>query len=107
MAKSNKPKASDSKTPPKATTPAPKPNTPAKTPRPGGKPAASPATKAKPASAPAPAPKPAPVITDAQISQRAYEIWLSEGRPEGRSHQHWAMAHAQLLAEQTSRETAP
>lgn len=34
------------------------------------------------------------------ISLRAYYIWEEEGRPAGRSAQHWELAVAQLRAEQ-------
>ncbi|MBB3974735.1 DUF2934 domain-containing protein [Hansschlegelia beijingensis] len=30
------------------------------------------------------------------IRERAHEIWLSEGRPEGRHDQHWAQAESEL-----------
>ncbi|EJC81807.1 Protein of unknown function (DUF2934) [Rhizobium leguminosarum bv. trifolii WSM2297] len=29
---------------------------------------------------------------DAWVSQRAYSLWESEGRPEGRGESHWAQA---------------
>jgi len=31
-----------------------------------------------------------------QIARRAYEIYLDQGRPEGRSEEHWALAQSQL-----------
>lgn len=34
----------------------------------------------------------------AAVGRRAYEIWESEGRPEGRSTEHWAAAEAELRA---------
>ncbi len=37
--------------------------------------------------------------TDARIRQRAYEIWLREGRPHGRDKDHWAMAKREIAAE--------
>ncbi len=38
-------------------------------------------------------------IKDAAIAERAYQIWLAEGRPPGRSAEHWMLARALLLAE--------
>ncbi|MEO7932441.1 MAG: DUF2934 domain-containing protein [Chthoniobacterales bacterium] len=34
--------------------------------------------------------------TDEEIGRRAYEIYLSEGCPEGRSHEHWLQAEREL-----------
>ena len=31
-----------------------------------------------------------------QIRERAYAIWIEEGRPEGRDHEHWLRARAEL-----------
>jgi hypothetical protein len=31
-----------------------------------------------------------------QVSQRAFEIWEQEGRPEGRDLEHWLAAEAEL-----------
>lgn len=33
---------------------------------------------------------------DKRIQERAYEIWESEGRPQGRSHEHWEQARAEF-----------
>jgi hypothetical protein len=33
---------------------------------------------------------------DQRIRERAYQIWQDEGQPEGRAHDHWAKAHAEL-----------
>lgn len=33
---------------------------------------------------------------DKRIADRAYEIWESEGRPEGRSHEHWEQARSEF-----------
>ncbi|MDE2183246.1 MAG: DUF2934 domain-containing protein [Alphaproteobacteria bacterium] len=33
-----------------------------------------------------------------QIEVRAYHIWESEGRPHGRSDEHWRRAEAEILA---------
>lgn len=35
-------------------------------------------------------------ITQEMISQRAYEIWMEEGRPDGRSDEHWNRAEREL-----------
>ena len=37
--------------------------------------------------------------TQEQISQRAYEIWVSEGRPEGQDRLHWDQAEQELFFE--------
>jgi len=34
-----------------------------------------------------------------QIEQRAYEIYLQEGGPDGRAEEHWLRAESELLAE--------
>jgi hypothetical protein len=31
-----------------------------------------------------------------QIRQRAFQIWLDEGKPDGREQEHWAKAKAQI-----------
>lgn len=31
-----------------------------------------------------------------RVRERAYEIWESEGRPEGRQHEHWQQARAEF-----------
>lgn len=33
---------------------------------------------------------------DAQIRDRAYRIWQSEGEPEGRDQDHWSQAEREL-----------
>jgi len=43
--------------------------------------------------------------TREQIEQRAYEIYLQEGGPDGRAEEHWLRAESELLAE--SRVTRP
>lgn len=35
-------------------------------------------------------------VEDDEIRRRAYEIWLREGRPEGRSEEHWQRAKVEL-----------
>ncbi|WP_238367418.1 DUF2934 domain-containing protein [Mesobacterium pallidum] len=39
-------------------------------------------------------------VTDAQIAETAYLLWLDEGQPEGRAEAHWLEARTRL-------ETAP
>lgn len=34
------------------------------------------------------------------VRMRAYEIWLNEGRPEGRALEHWLLAERELTAPQ-------
>jgi hypothetical protein len=43
--------------------------------------------------------------TREQIEQRAYEIYLQEGGPDGRAEEHWLRAEGELLAE--SRNVRP
>ena len=38
------------------------------------------------------------VLTPAQISRRAYEIWECEGKVDGKDRQHWYQAIAELSA---------
>ena len=35
-----------------------------------------------------------------RVRERAYEIWLHEGRPEGRAEAHWELARTELAAEE-------
>lgn len=39
---------------------------------------------------------------EARIRERAYEIWVSEGRPHGRDAEHWQRAEAEITAESGS-----
>ena len=39
------------------------------------------------------------MIPDQVIRQRSYEIWLLEGRPEGKMIEHWSRAKAELEIE--------
>lgn len=58
---------------------------------------AKPAKAKKPAAASAaPAAKPAP--SRDQISARAHQIWIDEGRPSGKSLEHWYRAERELGA---------
>jgi hypothetical protein len=41
-----------------------------------------------------------------EVARLAYEIWLMEGKPEGRSAEHWAMAE-DLLTSRAEVPTAP
>jgi len=36
---------------------------------------------------------------EARIRERAYEIWVREGRPHGRDAEHWQKAQAEIAAE--------
>lgn len=36
---------------------------------------------------------------EARIRERAYEIWVSEGRPHGRDAEHWQKAEAEIAGE--------
>jgi len=36
-------------------------------------------------------------ITHDQIAQRAYEIWLAQGRPSGQEQRNWYEAEAELI----------
>lgn len=67
------------------------------------RPRAKSAKKAAPAAAAAPAPAAAPAKpkqkpTREQIGARAHQIWIEEGRPEGRSLDHWFRAERELGA---------
>lgn len=39
-----------------------------------------------------------------RIRERAYEIWEREGRPEGKSVDHWLQAEAEVSADETGLE---
>jgi Protein of unknown function (DUF2934) len=39
-------------------------------------------------------------VDDDLIRERAYGIWIAEGRPDGREHAHWQRAKHELLAAQ-------
>ena len=36
-----------------------------------------------------------------EIAARAYDLWVAQGRPEGRDHENWTEAERQLSAERT------
>ncbi len=42
------------------------------------------------------APLPEPMFSHSQIADRAYEIWLKEGRPKDRELDHWLEAERQI-----------
>lgn len=37
-----------------------------------------------------------PAPREQRIKERAFQIWVDEGRPEGRHQEHWRMAEAQI-----------
>ncbi len=40
-----------------------------------------------------------------RVRDRAYEIWQAEGCPEGKEHEHWLRAEAEIAAEDTEAKT--
>jgi hypothetical protein len=42
------------------------------------------------------APRAAHAFNEADVARRAYELYLQEGRPEGRQLEHWLQAEAEL-----------
>ncbi len=44
---------------------------------------------------------------DKRIQERAYEIWEDEGRPEGRSQEHWEKARAEYTEAKIQTKKAP
>jgi hypothetical protein len=42
------------------------------------------------------APLPLLYLTDRQVRARAHQIWLEQGQPEGREHEHWFQALCEL-----------
>lgn len=40
-----------------------------------------------------------------RVAERAYRIWEREGRPEGRSAEHWDMAREEIAIEDNQRDT--
>jgi hypothetical protein len=47
-----------------------------------------------------------PTETRREIEVRAYLIWEREGRPQGRQHEHWRMAEAEILGTLPAKKTA-
>jgi hypothetical protein len=43
--------------------------------------------------------------TERRIRERAYEIWVKEGRQHGRDAEHWEQARAEILAEADAAQT--
>ena len=41
----------------------------------------------------------APAITDEQIRQRAHQLWLAAGCPEGQDEAHWLQARGELTSQ--------
>ncbi|MEX0885557.1 MAG: DUF2934 domain-containing protein [Phycisphaeraceae bacterium] len=78
-------------TPATPTTPPATPTTPA-----ASAAAATAKAKAKSKAAGHSAATPAAPVTREQIAQRAYEIWLSKGRPTGLDQQNWHEAEMEL-----------
>jgi hypothetical protein len=58
------------------------------------------ATKAAPDAATRAAPPIELRVDDDRIRERAYGIWIAEGRPDGREYAHWQRARHELLAAQ-------
>jgi hypothetical protein len=44
------------------------------------------------------------MVSEEALRARSHEIWLKEGRPEGKALEHWLRAEAELEAEQRRRE---
>jgi hypothetical protein len=44
---------------------------------------------------------------EAAIAVRAYEIWETQGRPDGRDREHWLQAAAELAAIEERRTPKP
>lgn len=47
----------------------------------------------------------APPEDEARIREKAHELWVSEGRPEGRAEAHWAMAREVIAVEDSFAST--
>ncbi len=45
-------------------------------------------------------------VEDHEVAKAAFELWVAEGRPDGRSEEHWHRAKAMLEARETF-EPAP
>jgi hypothetical protein len=58
------------------------------------------ATKAAPDATTRAAPPIELRVDDDRIRERAYGIWIAEGRPDGREYAHWHRARHELLAAQ-------
>ena len=51
-------------------------------------------------------PKAAMQVSEERIRERAYQLWLEEGKPPGREHAHWERAR-KLLEEESRAAAAP
>ena len=74
----------------------------------GGSPRAAKATGTSPMSARTTARKAAAARTPQEsvqerIQRRAYELWETEGRPEGRAHAHWYQAEMEITRAHSQR----
>ncbi|MQT14978.1 DUF2934 domain-containing protein [Segnochrobactrum spirostomi] len=47
----------------------------------------------------------APPEDEARVREKAHELWLSEGQPEGRADAHWAMAREVIAVEDSFAST--
>jgi hypothetical protein len=36
--------------------------------------------------------------TEQRIRERAFQIWIEQGQPSGRQHEHWQQAEAELVS---------
>jgi hypothetical protein len=43
-----------------------------------------------------------PTHIQLKIENRAYQIWLAEGRPDKRDFDHWLLAEREILAQKTT-----
>jgi hypothetical protein len=46
-------------------------------------------------------------LTEEQIRRRAYDIWLQEGRPQGRDKENWERAKVEIESKRAWREPRP
>ena len=49
------------------------------------------------------APRPPKQTVQERIQRRAYELWETEGRPEGRQHAHWYQAEMEITRAHSQR----
>lgn len=47
------------------------------------------------------------VTSEQQIRERAYQIWENEGRPEGRSDEHWRIAASEFAPAGNTQNSQP
>jgi hypothetical protein len=48
-----------------------------------------------------------PQVNTELIARRAYEIWVGQGRPDGRALEHWRQAEREVLAAQAASGSGP